>query len=109
MEEIITIVVLIGFGFIMGWHFREYYAKRVVESILKDLKLDVEPEAENQEGVKINLEKHNGVIYVYATETNEFLGQSPDIYELDKILSERFPGKKFILSEKNLAEVGVEL
>jgi hypothetical protein len=46
---------------------------------------------------------------MYNAETNEFLGQSTDIYELDKILNERYPGKKFILSEKNLAEVGVEL
>jgi hypothetical protein len=80
---------------------------RAVKSFLAEM--EEEQEVPQKEGIKINLEKHKDVLYMYNAETNEFLGQSTDIYELDKILNERYPGKKFILSEKNLAEVGVEL
>ncbi len=56
--------------------------------------------------VRIVIEKHNDMFFVYDENDNTFLAQASSKEELDKSLRSRFPGKMFAVKEENLIEVG---
>jgi len=55
-----------------------------------------------QEPIQITIEKHGDMIYVYNKETKQFMAQGKTQGELEKILLEKFPGKRFAASESDL-------
>ena len=103
MEFIILFVVLV-IGLITGWNLRERYAMLVVKDLVSELSTKAK-----ENSIKIKMEKHNDHFYVYNAEDNSFMGQSDTFDNIDKLLSERYPGKKFLMTEENMKEVGIEL
>ena len=100
---IILLAVVVSFvlGGAYGWNLRERFAARVLERLVTKVEEESKPDY-----IKVVIEKHNDVFYVYNKETNQFMGQGSSKEELEDLLHKNFPGKRFGASEENLAEVG---
>jgi len=107
--EFVILAGAIVVGFIIGWQAREQWAIKQVKRILEegDFQLEGEPD-EEEERMRMRLEKHSGLIYAFADEDDSFIAQGADLSELDTAIQARFPGKKFSVREDNLKEIGVE-
>jgi hypothetical protein len=106
MDIIISLIVgviLFSLGVNLGWYLREKAAERIVNNILKEME---NTPTQDEEFINIIIEKHNDTYYVYGKDDNSFLGQAPSRNELEKILGDRFPGKRFMADTANLKEVG---
>lgn len=111
MEDILYIVVVIvAFigGIAYGWGLRERYAKRTADALLKELELDIDSKMKEHSKslIPIKIERHKDVFYVFNHENDEFMGQAETREELEKVLSDRFPGKRFMAQPDNLKEMG---
>jgi hypothetical protein len=96
-----TIIFFLGVSF--GWNLRERMAERVVKKFLEEME-DSAVDSENL--INIIIEKENNTYYVYDKEKNSFMGQANSRKELEDVLAERFPGKRFLADSDNLKEVG---
>jgi len=94
-----TFIVWLG-GSIAGWNAREKHAKRQMEKFF-----ETGDEAE-EEQIHIIIEKHNNMLYVYDKDTKQFMAQGSSKEAVEKLLVERFPGKRFACPESILKEVG---
>jgi len=100
MEILIFIIV-----FVAGWYSRELYALYKVKVILKKIESS-EKISENLEIVHINIEKHDGTLFVYSSEDGSFMAQGKNRDELENNLKERYPDVVFGASNANLEKVG---
>ena len=98
---LLAVVVAFVLGGVYGWNLRERFAARVLERLVTKVEEESKPDY-----IKVVIEKHNDVFYVYNKETNQFMGQGSSKEELEDLLHKNFPGKRFGASEENLAEVG---
>jgi hypothetical protein len=102
MIEIIAVAVVGVLGFYSGWKTREEVATRRMHEIMGE----VETAIEEQMVIKIVIEKHNDVYYVYDMEDKSFMAQGNNRKELENVLADKYPGKTFAASNSNLSEVG---
>lgn len=102
--EFLILIAAIGAGVIAGWNMREVYAKRVVSEMIKET-----AEKAKKDSIKIKLEKKDNTFYAFNFETDAFMGQAESFETIDKLLSEKFPGKRFLITEENMKEVGLDL
>lgn len=101
MENFIIISLFGIICFILGWRMREYHATKVLERMHQ--KFANETFSKYKESViDIRVEDHDGVFFVYKKEDNSFLAQGPTKESLEDVLSEKFPGKFFNASPKDL-------
>lgn len=103
---IVSLIICLLFllmGFSLGWHAREKAAERTVNKLMEQFEKETE---EDTSVIKISIEKHNNTYYVYDKEENSFMGQASNRTELEDILAQRFPGKRFLAESDNLKEVG---
>lgn len=103
MLELIVVAVVGLLGFYSGWKTREEVAARIVNGMLSELQDDEENDGNT---IKISIEQHSGVYYVYDCINNTFMAQGGSRKEVETILVKNFPGKTFIAEHKNLLEVG---
>lgn len=66
----------------------------------------LEHQEESEDVIHINIEKHNGMLYVYDKKTNTFMAQAESKEKLEDALQKRYPNKRFACSEATLLEVG---
>jgi murein L,D-transpeptidase YafK len=104
------IILLVLFGIVVwalgvksGWDARERHASKITKQFL-DAMQDAEEEQEEQ--IHIIIEKHNDMLFVYDKETKQFMAQGSSKEAVEKVLVERFPGKRFACHESILKEVG---
>lgn len=102
MEFLVLIVVAIA-GIVAGWNLRERYAMHVVGELLKEVQES--EEKTDSEATRMHLERHGEVVYAFDEDDN-FIAQGGTVFELDKAIQDRFPGKKFLIKEGNMKEVG---
>jgi hypothetical protein len=108
MEIILLVVftfVVWVMGAVSGWNAREKHAKTQVEKHFKHIQEFVE-EQEEEEQIHIIIEKHNDMLFVYDKDTKQFMAQGTSKEDVEKVLVERFPGKRFACHESVLKEVG---
>jgi hypothetical protein len=103
LAVVLTFVVWV-MGAVSGWNAREKHAKKQVEKHFKNIQEFVEEQEEEQ--IHIIIEKHNDMLYVYDKDTKQFMAQGSSKEAVEKILVERFPGKRFACHESTLKEVG---
>jgi hypothetical protein len=103
MDILILIIVAIIF-FFAGWQSREAYAMHIVKRILEDA--EEEQEKEQSSADRLRLERHGEVLYAFTAE-DEFIAQGVDLATLDEAIQKRFPGRKFLIKQSNLNEVGL--
>jgi predicted negative regulator of RcsB-dependent stress response len=107
MEIILLVVftfVVWVMGAVSGWNARERHAKSQVEKHFQQIQEFVEEQEEEQ--IHIIIEKHNDMLFVYDKETKQFMAQGTSKEAVEKVLVERFPGKRFACPESILKEVG---
>lgn len=105
MDLLLTLVACLAFfiiGVLNGWKARERHAERVLSHLLEE----TVTEKEQDDYIRILIEKHNDTFYVYDEKTNKFLAQGSSKKELEDTLHSMFPGKRFGAKEQNLIEVG---
>jgi len=94
-----TFIIWLG-GSVAGWNAREKHAKKQVERHFEQLL------EQQEEKIHIIIEKHNDILYVYDKDTKQFMAQGSSKEDVEKVLVERFPGKRFACPESILKEVG---
>jgi len=105
LTDYLMYVVVWILGAVWGWYARERHAERKLDNFFSKLDAAVEEKvAENM--IRISIEKHKDVFYVYNKENNDFMGQASSKQELEKVLAERYPNKRFMADATNLKEVG---
>lgn len=104
MEQFVIIFLIFLAGAMFGWEARERAAKKVVEKFLDQMQDEVDHQKENFIGIKI--ERDGDFLFVYNSDTNAFMGQATNRNELEKVLADKFPGKRFTATSDNLKEVG---
>jgi hypothetical protein len=104
MEFFILFVAMI-IGFSIGWNLREKVAIVKANKMLAEIEQELEQETD-PEVIKITIEKDNGILFAYHKDSSQFITQANDRKELEKKLSELYPGKTFGVSPKNLIEIG---
>jgi hypothetical protein len=107
MELILLVVftfIVWMMGAVSGWNAREKHAKTQVEKHFQNIQEFVEEQEEEQ--IHIIIEKHNDMLYVYDKDTKQFMAQGSSKEAVEKVLVERFPGKRFACHESILKEVG---
>ena len=63
------------------------------------------PEGMPEDSIEIEVEKENGVYYLYRKSNNQFLGQGPTLMEALELVKKRFPNESFWGGiEKELAD-----
>jgi hypothetical protein len=108
MEFIILFGALMV-GVLLGWEAREKWAIRQVHRLLADgeIQLNRVEDEEEEERTKMRVEKHSDLLYAFTVEDDSFIAQGKDLFELDAAIQARFPGKKFLIQEDNLKEIGI--
>jgi hypothetical protein len=105
--EILILFAAMFVGVLFGWDLRERYASHQIKRFLKEVEeAKVEENDSDEPKIPITIEKHNNHFYVYNKENNQFMGQAGSREELEAVLMERFPGKRFACSEETLKEIG---
>jgi hypothetical protein len=99
MDELMTIVVALIFGTMVGWWLREFTATVKMKHIMKSI------EAHSKSVVRIRIERTNDMLYIYNMETNEFMAQGKTRNLVERNLKERFPDTVFAATDENLREV----
>lgn len=105
MIEIIAVAVVGILGFYSGWKSREQAATRRMNEIMDQVETSIEEQV-RENVIKIEIEHHNGVYYVYNMEDKSFMAQGKDRKELESVLASKYPGKTFAASNSNLTEMG---
>jgi hypothetical protein len=104
MSEIFSLAFVLFFGALIGWYAREQVAVNKINKIKEEIS-----ESVLANSMRIRLEKEKEVLYAYDFDNGTFLGQGETFTVLDEILAKKFPGKKFVVSDENLDEVGIKL
>lgn len=102
MEFVILFGALVV-GFLAGWIGRERHAMNRVMAMLEEAEEELEEETKPD---RLKLERQGEMIYAFTTE-DEFIAQGKTLVELDEAVQKRFPGRKFLIKQSNIEEVGV--
>lgn len=105
MVEIVVCVIAVVLGYVWGWYARERHAMRIMNNMLENTEAIIKKEI-RENVVPVIVEKHNGAYFVYNMNDHTFMAQGNTREEVEKVLSEKYPGKNFAAKDDNLAEVG---
>jgi hypothetical protein len=105
MSEIIAVIVVGVMSFYAGWVTRERQAVRRVNELMQTVTEEIMEQADKIV-MRISIEHHNGVYYVYDMDDKTFMAQGATRKELETALAGKFPGKTFAATHDNLVEVG---
>ena len=106
MEIILTVLALFLVWFIgalYGWHAHERMVLRSLRYAIHELQEHI-----NETHIRIKIEKHDGILYVYDNTTHVFMAQGKDRFEIEKQLQDKFPGKRFAAEPTDILLLGAE-
>jgi hypothetical protein len=106
ITDILIYAVVFILGTVWGWNLRERHAEKQVDSFMEQIDNEFKQRVSDKI-IQINIEKQNGVFYVYNKENNDFMGQGRTKQELEDVLAQRFPDKKFVAETNNLKDMGL--
>ena len=110
MDTVIVIIAMVFTwicGIIVGWKVRETFARQQIDAMLDNIETKAIEEIK-EKLIKITIEKHNDMFYVYDMEDNTFMAQGSTKEQLEESLRTRYPGKTFAADNDNLKEVGFQ-
>ena len=102
--EIFIIIGAVLIGISLGWNLRERVATVHANRLMAFL--EHESEEDSNDLVRITIEKDNDILFAYHKDNSQFITQATDRAELEKKLTELFPGKRFGVTPENLIEIG---
>jgi len=106
MEIILTMMSLFVVWFIgalYGWHAHERMVQRNLRHAIHEFQEHI-----NETHIRIKIEKHNDMLFVYDFTTNVFMAQGKARYEIEKQLQDKFPGKRFAAEPTDIALLGAD-
>ena len=107
MLDFIVMVVLVCviwlIGAVQGWQAHERMVRRNIRHAIYEFEDHI-----NETYIKIKIEKHNGMLYVYDYTTNAFMAQGTNRFEVEKQLQEKFPNRKFAADTEQIALLGAD-
>lgn len=59
--------------------------------------------------IKVNIEKHGDVFYLFEKDTDKFIAQGKDADEIKIVLEKYYPNKTVFADKKHLETVGLKL
>lgn len=84
--------IVFFFGIVYGWVLHQRVITHRIQRLMNNMTSELETEA-----IHISIEKDSsGMIYVYDKNSKMFMAQGKDRTEVEKILAEKYPGKKFM-------------
>jgi len=98
-------IIIWFMGAVYGWYARERHSKRQVDMFMKKMDSVVHEEV-SEHFIQINIEKHHDVFYIYDKERNTFMAQGKTKQEVESVLADMFPDKKFLADKQNLKDMG---
>lgn len=104
MEYLILLILVILvyiLGFSRGYVYREELALMKINDVVQQMT------EEEDDIMLVNIEKINGVLYVYSDEDDRFMAQGKTHAEISEVLAQKYPGKRFGASKENIAQVGL--
>lgn len=121
METIILVATAFAAGWVLGAFVTAVRQAQAFKSILKDLGVSTEqllklkdridqeddaPDAARENVVEVKLEQHQGMIYAFRKDNDQFLGQGTDRDTLIQHLDRTFArGARIIIREEDGAEL----
>lgn len=104
MDFLIYVVVAVV-AFYIGWHARGIiflaniserpdHVIKMLEQI-KKLNEEEDSKIDGLDGIEVRMEQVGKMVYAYAKDTNQFIGQGTTLDEALKSACARFPNKKF--------------
>ncbi len=110
--DFLTIIVLAVVAMWIGWHVRGIVIlanlaenpDKVIRMLEKIKEINKEEQQELKgaiTGVEIKPEQVGNMWYAYAADDGAFLGQGPTLEDALKMVSDRFPNKKFWCKKPN--------
>jgi hypothetical protein len=106
MIEIVATLFVLFITWFVGVIYGFTVHKRIVDRRIHHF-VDHITEQIEKDVIHISLERHEGVIYVYDLTTKAFMAQGKTGREVEKVLQEKFPGKTFAASTKDIVESGL--
>jgi len=97
-------LILVTIGFICGVWFHVLYVstrKQIIELRIEK-EIDEKVKILKEKIIPSRIEESNGLLFLYNSETNEFLGQGANADELETSVKSRFPGKLFNIPQDQL-------
>jgi hypothetical protein len=103
MEDFLLIIVIWFAGYVTGWWSHSRLIRALLSRALED--------TEDDEPVKLRVERHGDAIYLYREDTNEFLAQGATLQEALDLVEKRFPNEQFkgLLSKEQVDELGIKI
>ena len=108
MEQINWTTVIIGFA--VGWVITKFI-QGYMEAKNQMLEAEIEALTKKvkQLVVRVNVEKHGDMFYLFEKETDQFVAQGRDLDEIKQILQTRFPQKTFFADDDAVKNSGLSL
>jgi hypothetical protein len=106
MEDLIVYFLIFLVGFILGWVQRERVAMNRVETLLEkfgDIAYGEEVPDDRDDYIRLTIEKHANILYIYNAETNEFVGQGSTKEEIKTVLKRKYPEGRFAVEQESMA------
>lgn len=102
MDYIIVCLISFVVGYWLAGLVREVKDKMEINKLEKAVTERLEKFREKI--IPSRIEEENGVLYLYNSETNEFLGQANSFHELEETMMAKFPGKLFNVPKEELSK-----
>lgn len=97
LAVILGLMIVFFVGTVYGWSLHQRLVARRIGEAVASLSQQYD-----QEIIEINIEKHDGVIYVYDKKTKQFMAQGKTRAEIESVLAEKYPGKRFAAPSNDL-------
>jgi hypothetical protein len=110
MEDFLGYLVSVGFVmmiFAAGAVYGFYVHKREVDRKLNNIMYAFQQEI-TENVIRISLERHNDMIFVYDLQTKQFMAQGRTGKEVEDELMAKFPNKKFAASTEDIIRSGLK-
>jgi hypothetical protein len=124
MEQLLTYLLVAGLAFWAGMKLSGIWNQIVFRELLKDLGVteqqmrkvvldhgmtlkdpEDDPEESTLETIEVKLEQHQGQIYAFRTDNDQFLGQGKDREDLVDHLAKNLVNVRLIIREENGAKL----
>lgn len=119
LQEIIQYLIVGGVAFWLGCTFTNFWNRVVFKQILDDLGVsqqqleklahdvgvETSEETAELERVSIKIEQHQGILYAFREDTDQFIAQGSDRESLIDAIAKRMTNVRLVIKEENGAEL----
>lgn len=102
MDTLIACIMCFVFGYWLSGFIRDIKEQMEIKKLERGITERLEKFREKI--IPSRIEEENGVLYLYNSDTNEFLGQANSFTELEQTMMTKFPGKLFNVPKEELSK-----